>query len=468
MTKAMRLNAFTQGCIGHHSEGQWKNPLARVRAGYKDVRYWIELAQTLERGCFDSLFLADVHGTYSVYRGSNRVAISQAVQFPGLDPTLLIPAMAACTRHLGFACTYSTTYFPPYHTAKLFSTLDHLTGGRVAWNIVTSYLADALANFDIADDLTHDERYDRADEYMDVVYKLWEHSWEEDAIVCDIERDMFTDPDKVHTIDHAGHWFNVKGPHMCEPSPQRTPVLFQAGASGRGQSFAGKHAEGVFMVAPTIAAAADDVRKLRAAAVAAGRKSEDIQINQGVAVIVALTDEEARVRERTLRSFASSEGMLSLFCGWTGIDLSTVPPEQPVGKTQSKAIQGLQGFFEKFDATREWTPKSMAEYMAIGSIFPKIVGSPTTVADQLEQWIDQTGLDGFNLHAVPQPTGFEDFVNLVVPELQRRGRMRTRYDGSTLRESYFGAGNQHLGKTHPAHQALPPWKCAQETKLVDT
>ena len=166
MTKTMRLSAFTQGCIGHHSEGQWKNPLARVRTGYKDVRYWMELAQTLERGCFDSLFLADVHGTYSVYRGSNRTAISQAVQFPGLDPTLLIPAMAASTRHLGFACTYSTTYFPPYHTAKLFSTLDHLTGGRVAWNVVTSYLADALANFDLADDLTHDERYDRADEYM--------------------------------------------------------------------------------------------------------------------------------------------------------------------------------------------------------------------------------------------------------------------------------------------------------------
>lgn len=450
--KQIHLNGFTQACIGHHSEGQWKNPMARVRTGYRDLHYWIQLAQTLERGFFDSLFLADVHGTYSVYGGSNRVAISQGVQFPGLDPTLLIPGMAAGTRHLGFACTYSTTYFPPYHTAKLFSTLDHLTGGRVAWNVVTSYLSDALANFGIADDLTHDQRYDRADEYMDVVYKLWEHSWEEGAVVNDVARDLLIDPDKVHTVDHAGRWFNVAGPHMCEPSPQRTPVLFQAGSSGRGQGFAGKHAEAVFIVAPTMQAAADDVRKLRAAAVSAGRRAEDVQINQGVAVVVAPTDEEARMREKTLRTFANPEAVLALFCGWTGIDLSTVPRGQPVGQIESKAIQGMQGYFSRFDATREWTLESMADFMAIGSIMPKIIGSPVTVADQLEQWIDQTGLDGFNLHAVPQPTGFEDFVNLVVPELQRRGRVRTRYEGDTLRERIFGVGHRRLDERHPAHR----------------
>ena len=447
--KQIHLNAFTQACIGHHSEGQWKNPLHRARTGYRDLRYWTQLAETLERGCFDSLFLADVHGTYSVYRGSNRVAISQGVQFPGVDPTLLIPAMAGATRHLGFACTYSTTYFQPYHTAKLFSTLDHLTQGRVAWNIVTSYLADALSNFGIKDDLTHDERYDRADEYMDVVYKLWERSWEEDAMVCDTARDLLVDPDKVHTIDHVGRFFDVKGPHMCEPSPQRTPVLFQAGASGRGHNFAGKHAEAVFMVSPTIAAAADDVSKLRAAAVAAGRRGDDIRINQGVAVVVAPSDEEARARERTLRAYASREAVLSLFCGWTGIDLSTVPPGQPVGKIESKAIQSMQNYFARFDASREWTLESMADFMAIGSIMPKIIGSPATVADQLEAWIDRTGLDGFNLHAVPQPTGFEDFVNLVVPELQRRGRVPTAYEGDTLRERIFGVGHRRLSERHP-------------------
>ena len=204
-----------------------------------------------------------------------------------------------------------------------------------------------------------------------------------------------------------------------------------------------------------MAAAADDVRKLRAAAVAAGRQAEDIRICQGVAVIVAPTDEEARVRERTLRSYASREGALALFCGWMGVDLSSVPPGQPVGQFESKAIQGLQGFFSKFDSTREWTLEAIADFMAIGSILPKIVGSPTTVADQLERWIDQTGLDGFNLHAVPQPTGFEDFVNLVVPELQRRGRVRSSYEGNTLRERIFGAGHTRLATSHPAHRMRP-------------
>lgn len=458
--KQIHLNAFTQACVGHHSEGQWKNPLSRVRTGYRESSYWIELARTLERGRFDSLFLADVHGTYSVYRGSNRVAIAQGVQFPGLDPTLLIPAMAVATEHLGFACTFSTTYFPPYHTAKLFSTLDHLSNGRVAWNIVTSYLADALANFGLRDDLTHDQRYDRAEEYMDVVYKLWEHSWEEDARVCDPARDMFTDPDKVHAIDHEGAWFNVKGPHMCEPSAQRTPVLFQAGASGRGQAFAGKHAEAVFMVSPTLQAAAEDVRKLRASAVQADRQAHDIKVNQGVAVVVALTDEEARLKERTLRSYASREGVLALFCGWTGIDLSALPPGKRLGDTESKAIQGLQGYFAKVDPAREWTLESMGEFMAIGSIMPKIVGSPATVADQLELWMEGADLDGFNIHAVTQPSGFTDFVDLVVPELQARGRMRTAYEGSTLREHLFGPGRCRLNERHPVHRALPGWKKA--------
>lgn len=458
--KEIHLNAFTQCCVNHHSKGQWKNPLTRSSNGYKSLPYWLELARTLERGCFDSLFLADVHGTYSVYRGSNRVAISQAVQFPGIDPTMLIPAMASVTDHLGFACTFSTTYFHPYHTAKLFSTLDHLTNGRVAWNIVTSYLADALKNLGIKDDLTHDQRYDRADEYMEVVYKLWEHSWEEDAIVRDRQRDIFTDPDRVHAIDHVGTWFDVPGPHMCEPSAQRTPVLFQAGASGRGQAFAGKHAEAVFMVAPNIKFAADDVRKLRAAAVVAGRQADDVKVSQGVAVIVAPTDAEAKLKEQTLRSYANREGVLALFSGWMGVDISALPPGMKLGEGDSKAIQGLQGFFKKIDPDREWTLDAMSEFMEIGSIMPKIVGSPSTVADRLEQWTEEADLDGFNIHAVTQPSGYVDFVDLVVPELQRRGRVRTKYTGSTLRESLFGEGRRRLSPTHPALKAVPAWKAA--------
>ena len=458
MAKQIKLNAFTQCCVNHHSKGQWKNPAARSADGYRNVHYWTELARTLERGCFDAVFFADIHGTYSVYKGSNRTAIEQAVQFPDNDPTLVISAMAAVTRHLGFACTFSTTYFPPYHTAKLFSTLDHLTDGRVGWNVVTSYLSDALANFGIKDDLTHDQRYDRADEYMSVVYKLWEHSWEDDAVVRDRVRDIYTDADRVHQIDHEGEWFTVPGPHQCEPSPQRTPVIYQAGASGRGTTFAAKHAEAIFSVYPNMETAAHAVKALRRAVVEAGRAAVDLKVIQGVAVIVAPTDTEAQLKAETCRSFSNAEGVLALFCGWSGIDLAALPPGTRLEDCEWNAIQSLKGVFDKIDPERDWTLEAIAEYMAIGSIFPKIIGSPATVADALERWVDETNIDGFNIHAVVQPSGFTDFVDLVVPELQRRGRMRTAYDGATLRENYFGAGQRRLKPNHPAFQALPPWK----------
>ncbi|WP_353253561.1 LLM class flavin-dependent oxidoreductase [Salinisphaera sp. PC39] len=460
MTRKMHLNAFTQCSICHHSKGQWKHPLDRTSTGYRDVGYWVDLARTLERGCFDSLFLADVHGTYDVYKGSRETAVKHAVQIPGNDPTVIIPAMAHATSHLGFACTYSTTYFPPYQTAKLFSSLDHLSDGRVAWNVVTSYLNDANKNFGITEPLPHDQRYDRADEYMDVVYKLWEHSWEEDAIVRDVEADTHTDPAKVHEINHVGEWFNVPGPHMCEPSPQRTPVIFQAGQSGRGNEFAARHAEAIFCIHPNTELAAPGVKSVREAVAAEGRAPDDVKIIQGVAVIVAPTDEEARLKERTCRRYASPEGVLALFSGWAGIDMSELASGKNLEEYESNAIQGVLSFFSKIAPDREWTVDEIGEFMAIGSLMPKIVGSPATVADELERWMAEADVDGFNVHAVTQPAGFEDFVDLVVPELQRRGRLRTDYEGSTLRESFFGAGRRRLPETHVAHRALPPWRKA--------
>lgn len=458
MTRPMHLNGFTQCSICHHSKGQWKNPRDRTSRGYRSLDYWVELARTLERGCFDSLFLADVHGTYDVYRGSRETAVKHAVQTPGNDPTVLIPAMAHATRHLGFACTYSTTYFPPYQAAKLFSTLDHLTEGRVAWNVVTSYLADANRNFGVGEALSHDERYDRADEYMQVVYKLWEHSWEESAIVRDEAADVHTDPARVHEIDHRGPWFDVPGPHMCEPSPQRTPVIFQAGQSGRGTEFAAKHAEAIFCIHPTLELARDGVRRIREAVAKQGRRPEQVKVMQGVAVIVAPTDEEARLQAETCRRFASPEGVLALFSGWAGVDLAGIESGKRLEDYESNAIQGVLGLFNRIDPSREWTVDEIAELIAVGSLMPKIVGSPRTVADALERWMDEADVDGFNLHAVTQPSGFVDFADMVVPELQRRGRLRRAYEGTTLRESFFGAGRRRLPPDHVAFRLLPPWK----------
>ena len=459
--KPIHLNAFTQCCLTHHSAGQWKNPADASADGYRSIDYWVELAKLLERGGFTSLFLADVHGSYDVYRGSRDTAVRHAVQFPGNDPTLIVAAMAHATKALGFGCTFSTTYFPPYHTAKVFSTLDHLTNGRIGWNVVTSYLPDAEANFGITQSITHDERYDRADEYLEVVYKLWEHSWEDAAVVRDLARDCFSDPARIHQIDHEGRWFTVPGPHMCEPSPQRTPFLYQAGQSGRGMTFAARHAEAVFCVHPNRTLAANAVRALREAIVAAGRAPHAVKICQGLSVVVAATDAEAEAKLAGHRRHASPEGNLALFSGWAGIDLSTLDPDEPLEGKSSNAIQGVLGYFKQVDPDRHWTLRDMGQFLEVGSLMPKIVGSPSRVADELEAWIDSTDLDGINLAPVVQPSGFRDFVELVVPELRRRGRLPTIEPGRTLREHFQGAGQQRLAASHIAHRCLPPWKQGQ-------
>ena len=460
MSKQIHLNAFTQCSICHHSKGQWKHPLDRSSLGYKDINYWVDLAKTLERGCFDSLFLADVHGTYNVYKGSRDTAVQHTVQFPSNDPTLIISAMAYATQSLGFACTYSTTYFAPYQTAKLFSTLDHLTNGRIAWNVVTSYLPDANANFGIGEQMAHDERYERADEYMDVTYKLWEHSWEEEAAVRDIENDMHNDPRKVHEINHQGKFFNVPGPHMCEPSAQRTPVLFQAGGSPRGFEFAGTHAECVFGISGTKKATAKVVKNLRSAAVNAGRRGDDLKYFPGIVVTVASTDEEAQLKFEAYKKYRSPEGALALFSGWVGVDLAQANLKSDLNRAETDAIRGVLSFFQDIDPDRDWTLEDAGEYISIGSVMPKIIGSPTTVANELESWMEETDCDGFNLSAINQPSGFTDFVDLVVPELQRRGLMRKTYETKTLREHYFGAGQSRLPENHIMHRSLPPWKAA--------
>lgn len=464
MAKRFHINAFTQCCIGHHSIGQWKHPLDRPLDGYRNVHYWVDLARILEAGFFDTLFLADVHGTYSVYKGSREAAVRHGVQFPSNDPTLIISAMAAATRHLGFASTFSTSYYQPYHTAKLFSTLDHLTDGRVAWNIVTSYLADANANFGLTEMMPHDQRYDRAEEYMEVCYQLWEHSWEEDAMVRDQARDILIDPRKVHEINHEGRYFKVPGPHMCEPSPQRTPVLYQAGQSGRGIQFAARHAEAIFAIHPNIAACKHGVKQLSAALKAAGRRRNEVKYFPGVTVIVAPTDEEARLKLETCRRYRSPEGALALFCGWIGIDIAKLESGKSLKHMKTEAIQGLLDYFAIIDPEGTWTVADIGDYLSIGSVMPKIVGSPQTVADELERWADEGGCDGFNLVPVTQPHGFREFSDLVVPELQRRGRMRTSYEGATLRELYFGVGRSRLEAKHVAHQVLPAWKQAAAKK----
>ena len=259
MSRPIRFNAFQMNTVGHQSPGLWTHPRDRS-SHYNEPEHWVELAQLLERGLFDGVFLADVLGVYDVYKGSADAALRHAVQAPVNDPLAVVPLMAQATTHLGFGVTCALTYEHPYPFARRMSTLDHLTQGRIGWNIVTGYLDSAARNLGLPRQLAHDERYDVADDYLDVVYKLWELSWEDGAVLRDKARGVFTDPRKVHPIRHVGPHYQVPGIHLCEPSPQRTPVLYQAGASSRGKAFAARHAECVFISGPSTAVIGKAVR----------------------------------------------------------------------------------------------------------------------------------------------------------------------------------------------------------------
>jgi long-chain alkane monooxygenase len=242
MAREIRFNAFDMNCVGHQSPGLWAHPRDRSWQ-YKDLEYWVELAEILERGKFDGLFIADVLDVYDVYRGNLDAALRHSAQIPINDRLQVVPAMALVTKNLGFGLTASLSFEHPYTSARRLSTLDHLTKGRAGWNIVTSYLDSGARNIGLGGQSAHDDRYDVADEYMEVCYKLWEGSWEDDAVQRDRARRVFADPAKVHPIRHEGRYFKVPGVHLSEPSRQRRPVLYQAGASTRGRRFAGEHAD---------------------------------------------------------------------------------------------------------------------------------------------------------------------------------------------------------------------------------
>ena len=287
MTKEILLNAFEMTSAMHNSHGLWKHPENKRHKRYKDLDYWINYAKLLEKGKFDAIFFADVLGVYDVYQKSKAPSIRDGLQVPLNDPALLISAMASVTENLSFAVTVSTTYEQPFGNARRFSTLDHLTNGRIAWNVVTSYLPNAAKNFGLEDMIKHDERYNIADEYLEVSYKLWENSWEDNAVVEDVVTDTLVDPEKVHEINHEGQYFKVEGPHLSEPSLQRTPVIYQAGTSERGRDFAAKHAECIFVGGPTakrIRFYADDIRER---AKKHGRNPENIKIGKFGAIAIA-------------------------------------------------------------------------------------------------------------------------------------------------------------------------------------
>ncbi|MFV5360444.1 LLM class flavin-dependent oxidoreductase [Acinetobacter oleivorans] len=446
MTKKISFNAFEMNCIAHQSPGLWRHPQDRS-VEYKDLQYWTDLAQILERGFFDGIFIADVLGIYDVYHQSAEHALTGAVQVPVNDPLQIVPAMAAVTKHLGFGVTTSISFEHPYPFARRISTLDHLTKGRVGWNIVTSYLESGSKNLGLKTQVNHDNRYDIADEYLEVLYKLWEGSWEEGSVLRDRESGIFADHKKVHPIQHEGKYFTVPGIHICEPSPQRTPVLYQAGASSRGQKFASQNAECVFIAAPSKIATKKVVQGIRQKLAQEGRDPYSVKIYALLSIVTDETDAKAQAKFKEYQSYGSYDGALTLLSGWSGVDFSQYQPTDKVEYIQTNAIQSLLDSYVNADPERVWTIEEIANWNSLGGNGPVLVGSAEKVSDALQQWVEDTDIDGFNLAYILAHQTFADVVEFIVPELQKRGVYQTSYAQGTLREKLFGAG-PYLPENH--------------------
>ena len=440
MPRDIRLNAFDMACVGHIQQGLWQHPRDRSVA-YGTLAYWTDLAQLLERGLFDAVFLADVLGVYDVYGGSPEAALRHAVQIPLLDPVLLVPAMAAVTSHLGFGVTVNLAYEQPFTFARRMATLDQLTSGRLGWNIVTGYLDSAARAMGFAAQMAHDDRYGLAEEFMQAVYPLWERSWDDAALPR--QPGHFADPAGVRRVWHAGPQYRIDAMALVAPTPQRTPVLYQAGASTRGREFAARHAECVFLNGGSKQGVAHLVADLRARA--AGRT---LRIFVGATLVIGRTAAEARDLLAEYRACSSVEGALAHASASLGIDFARFGWDEPVEAGLSDAIRSNVEAMTR-DLGQGWTKRMLADQFVLGSRQPPIVGSAAQVADALAAWVAEADVDGFNLSRTVAPECWVQVVDLLVPELQARGLYKQAYAPGTYREKLFGAGPR-LAPPHPA------------------
>lgn len=369
--------------------------------------------------------------------------------------------MAAATRNLGFGVTVATTYEQPYHLARRLSTVDHLTGGRLGWNIVTGYLDSAARNLGHAEQPAHDDRYAMADEYVDVAYKLWQSSWRDDAVRLDRQRGVYTDPGLVRQINHEGRYYAVPGPHICQPSPQRTPLIMQAGTSRAGRAFSAKHAEAVFVAGHSPSVVAANIADIRQTARDEhGRDPASIKFLAMLCPVLGATQHEADARYAELLGHGSDEGALALFGGWTGIDLDRYGDDEELRHVESNAIRSaVEAWSRATPEVPRWTKHAVARHIKVGGLGATVVGTPGRVADEMERWVREADVDGFNLAYALMPGSFRDVVDLLVPVLRERGLFWDGYavDGGTYRENLYGQkGLARPPADHPAAQYL--WK----------
>lgn len=426
MTRPLHFSAFVMNTNSHIQHGLWRHPLAQ-QADFNDVQLWITLAKTLEAGNFDAMFFADVVGLYGPVNGSYEVNAREGLQIPSNDPSVLLSALAVSTENLGLAFTSSILQSHPFDFARKVSTLDHISNGRIGWNVVTSSLENSARNFGFDRLIEHDERYRWAQEYMDVVYKLWEGSWDDGALMKDKATGIYADHTKIHKINHRGERYQVEGPHLPSPSAQRTPVIFQAGSSPAGRAFAALNAEAQFILAPTPEIAAKDIAATRALAVANGRRAEDIQFFQGITFVIGSTEEEAKRNEEGIDEYISTDGFL--------------------------AHIKHEGGFSHVQWLRDSNPDCEPTVRDLAKITAKVrgrfVGTLEQIADRLEDW-QHAGVDGINVMNWTIPNSYELFIDEVMPLLRRRGLARNEPGVGTLRHRLTGSDQlppSHYGRS---------------------
>ncbi|QGV82414.1 LLM class flavin-dependent oxidoreductase [Streptomyces ficellus] len=423
----MHLNAFLMNA-GHH-DAAWRHPLSTPER-VTDPAYFTELARTAERGLLDSVFLADGLALWGTVRHN---------ALGGFEPLTLLSALATATERIGLIATVSTTFTEPFSTARAFASLDHLSGGRAGWNIVTSGTVDEARNFGRDEHLEHGLRYERAQEFVDVAVKLWD-SWQDDAIVLDRAAGIYADTDKVRPVDHGGTHFRVRGPLNVPRSPQGRPLLVQAGSSEDGKEFAARHAEAVFTAQQTLSDAQAFAKDLRSRLHRYGRAEDDVRILPGVCPVIGSTEAEARALEQELTDLQVPAYGLAQLSGMLGTDLTGLPLDGPLPELpEERDINGNRSRFAlvaRLGRREGLTLRQLIARLGGGRGHHVVAGTAEQIADRLEEWFTGGAADGFTIMPPYLPGGLDHFVDQVVPVLQERGLFRTEYTGRTLREHY--------------------------------
>jgi FMN-dependent oxidoreductase (nitrilotriacetate monooxygenase family) len=448
--RQMTLVAFMQAQNCSNLPSSWRH--AAAAPDFMTAEYYQRIARTLEAGKFDIAFFDDRLAMPDRYGDDHAESVRHGVRVVKMDLVPLMTAMGLATRHLGIAGTYSTTYYEPFHVARVFATLDHMIGGRAAWNVVTSLNDSEAANFGHEAHLEHDARYDRADEFIEAVLGHWD-TWEDDAILLDRERGLFADPAKVHRLDHRGRWFRTRGPFTVPRTPQGRPVIIQAGQSGRGRQFAARWGEVLFVLFPKREVAQRDYREIKEAVAQAGRDPERVKILPGIYCVVGETKSIAEDKYAYIEKLAHPMDTLALLGELINYDFAKKELDEPFSDQELASISGGQGMRDRVVRTsgkKNPTTRDFIEVSGRGTVrdHPRFIGTPKEVADGLEEWFGSEACDGFIVAATHVPGAYEDFVRLVVPELQRRGLFRTEYSGTTLREN--------LGLPRPQYGDLAP------------